>query len=146
MKLLSTYINLHINEVKDDYVNGFIILKPEFLDHEEEWLQMIADNNWDILDKKKLTLSKEQAEQLYMMHKGKDFYDDLVKYMSSGECLCAKCYKESEKPIEEMDSLKDKVRNKWGKNDMKNAMHSSDSLQNVSREALIVFNDKKKED
>ena len=92
-----------------------------------------------ILDKKKLTLTKEQAEQLYMMHKGKDFYDDLVKYMSSGECLCVKCYKECEDPIEEMDSLKDKVRDKWGKNDMKNAMHSSDSIENVKRESKIVF-------
>ena len=56
-----------------------------------------------------------------------------------GECLCAKCYKECEDPIEQMDSLKDKVRDKWGKNDMKNAMHSSDSIENVKRESKIVF-------
>jgi len=128
-----------INESKEDYVNSFAILKPEFLEHEEAWLKMLEDDEWDILDKKKLTLTKEQAEQLYMMHKGKDFYDDLVEYMSSGECLCVKCYKECEDPIEEMDSLKDKVRDKWGKNDMKNAMHSSDSIENVKRESKIVF-------
>lgn len=140
MKSLTNYINEQlINESKEDYVNSFVILKPEFLEHEEAWLQMLDEDEWDILDKKKLTLSKEQAEQLYMMHKGKDFYDDLVEYMSSGECLCAKCYKECEDPIEEMDSLKDKVRDKWGKNDMKNAMHSSDSIENVKRESKIIF-------
>ena len=37
---------------------------------------MLEEDEWDILDKKKLTLTKEQAQQLYMMHKGKDFYDD----------------------------------------------------------------------
>jgi nucleoside-diphosphate kinase len=128
-----------INESKEDYVNSFAILKPEFLEHEEEWLNILTDNEWDILDKKKLTLSKEQAQQLYIMHKGKDFYDDLVEYMSSGECLCVKCYKECEDPIEQMDMIKDKIRKKWGKNDMKNAMHSSDSIENVKREAKIVF-------
>lgn len=128
-----------INESKENYVNAFVILKPEFLEHEDKWLKMLDEDEWDILDKKKLTLTKEQAEQLYMMHKGKDFYDDLVEYMSSGECLCAKCYKECEDPIEEMGSLKDKVRDKWGKNDMKNAMHSSDSIENVKRESKIVF-------
>ena len=128
-----------INESKENYVNAFVILKPEFLEHEDKWLKMLDEDEWDILDKKKLTLTKEQAEQLYMMHKGKDFYDDLVEYMSSGECLCAKCYKECEDPIEEIGSLKDKVRDKWGKNDMKNAMHSSDSIENVKRESKIVF-------
>ena len=128
-----------INESKENYVNAFVILKPEFLEHEDKWLEMLEENEWDILDKKKLTLTKEQAQQLYMMHKGKDFYDDLCNYMSSGECLCAKCYKECEDPIEQMDSLKDKVRDKWEKNDMKNAMHSSDSMENVKRESKIVF-------
>ena len=128
-----------INESKENYVNAFVKLKPEFLEYEDKWLKMLDEDEWDILDKKKLTLTKEQAEQLYMMHKGKDFYDDLVEYMSSGECLCAKCYKECEDPIEEMGSLKDKVRDKWGKNDMKNAMHSSDSIENVKRESKIVF-------
>jgi len=137
MKSLLTYIK----EDKDIYNNSFVILKPEFLSHKNEWLEILQNNEWDILDKKQLTLSKDQAAELYSMHKGKDFYDDLCKYMSSGECLCCKCYKECNNPIEEMDKLKDQIRNKWGKDDMKNAMHSSDSLQNVKRESKIIFNE-----
>ena len=91
--------NYHINEMKDDYINGFVILKPEFLDHSEEWLKILQDNEWDILDKQTLTLTNEQAHELYKMHKGKDFYEDLCKYMSSGKCLCCKCYKECADPI-----------------------------------------------
>ena len=137
MKSLLAYIK----EDKDMYNNSFVILKPEFLSHKNEWIEMLQNNEWDILDKKLLTLSKDQAEELYCMHKGKDFYDDLCKYMSSGECLCCKCYKECSNPIEEMDKLKDQIRNKWGKDDMKNAMHSSDSLQNVKRESKIIFDE-----
>ena len=137
MKSLLTYIK----ENKDIYNNSFVILKPEFLSHKNEWIEMLQNNEWDILDKKQLTLSKDQAAELYSMHKGKDFYDDLCKYMSSGECLCCKCYKECNNPIEEMDKLKDQIRNKWSKDDMKNVMHSSDSLQNVKRESKIIFDE-----
>lgn len=137
MKSLLTYIK----ENKDMYNNSFVILKPEFLSHKNEWIETLQNNEWDILDKKQLTLSKDQAAELYSMHKGKDFYDDLCKYMSSGECLCCKCYKECNNPIEEMDKLKDQIRNKWSKDDMKNVMHSSDSLQNVKRESKIIFDE-----
>ena len=40
-----------------------------------------------------------------------------------------------------MDKLKDQIRNKWSKDDMKNVMHSSDSLQNVKRESKIIFDE-----
>ena len=42
-----------------------------------------------------------------------------------------------------MDKLKDKVRDAWGKDDMKNGMHSSDSLENVKREYKLIFEHKK---
>lgn len=130
----------YIKESKDDYLNSFVILKPDFLDHTNEWLKILQDNEWDILDKQTLKLSHKQAEELYSMHKGKDFYNDLCDYMCSDECCCCKCYKECNDPIEEMDKIKEQIRKKWGKDEMRNAMHSSDSLQNAAREAKIVFN------
>ena len=38
----------------------------------------------------------------------------------------------------DMKKLKDKVRKNWGKDEMKNGMHSSDSLENVNRESKII--------
>ena len=122
-------------------INGFVILKPEFLDHEEEFIKLLNNNGWDVIQKQKRTLTGDEAGELYKMHKDKDFYKDLCKYMSSGDCLCCMCYKDCKDPIKDMDALKDKVRKTWGKDDMKNAMHSSDSLQNALRESKIVFND-----
>ena len=135
MKSLTQFIL----ESKNLELNGFCILKPEFLDHEEDFLALLKNNNWDIIQKKKLLLTKEQSSNLYSPHKDKDFYKDLCDYMSSGECLCCSCHKDCEDPIEDMKKLKDKVRKNWGKDEMKNGMHSSDSLENVNRESKILF-------
>lgn len=123
-------------------INGFVILKPEFLDHEEEFLKLLDNNGWKIIQKSKKKLSQAEAEELYKMHKGKDFYKDLCKYMASGDCLCCQCYKDCKDPIKDMDALKDKVRKTWGKDDMRNAMHSSDSMNNVNRESKLIFEKK----
>lgn len=135
MKSLTQFIL----ESKNLELNGFCILKPEFLDHEEDFLALLKNNGWKIVQKKKLLLTKEQSSNLYSPHKDKDFYKDLCDYMSSGECLCCSCHKDCEDPIEDMKKLKDKVRKNWGKDEMKNGMHSSDSLENVNRESKIVF-------
>lgn len=120
--------------------NGFCILKPEFGDYYDNWMDKLTNQyGWEILKQKKLQLSKEQAAELYKQHKDKDFYKDLCDYMSSGECCCCSCYKECDDPIEDMGKLKDYVRDEWGKSEMKNAMHSSDSLENVKREINVCF-------
>ena len=134
MKTLIQYIQESHTEL-----NGFCILKPGFLDHTDDFLALLKNNDWKIIQKKKLLLTKEQASKLYSPHKDKDFYKDLCNYMSSSECLCCSCYKECNDPIEDMKKLKDKVRENWGKDEMKNGMHSSDSLKNVNRESKIIF-------
>ena len=120
-------------------LNAFVILKPGCLKYEQQWLDMLKNNDWQIIQKKKLKLTHEQAEELYKMHKDKDFYNDLCNYMSSDDCICCTCHKDCKDPIKEMKKLKDKARDAWGKSEMKNAMHSSDNLENVKRESKVVF-------
>ena len=121
-------------------VNGFVILKPGFMSHEDEFMTLLKNSGWNVIQKKKGVLTQEQAEALYKPHKDKEFYNDLVKYMCSDKCLSCLCQKDCENPIKDMDALKQKVRDKWGQDEMKNAMHSSDSLENVARESSIVLN------
>ena len=132
-----TFFNEDVNNI-----NGFVILKPEFLNHEEEFIKLLKNNGWDVIQKVKRTLSNDEACELYKMHKDKDFYKPLCKYMSSGDCLCCMCHKDCNDPIKDMDALKDKVRKTWGKDEMKNGMHSSDSLDNVNRESKLIFEKK----
>ena len=37
-------------------LNAFVILKPEFLKYEQQWLDMLKNNDWQIIQKKKLKL------------------------------------------------------------------------------------------
>lgn len=136
MKRLSAVINENIS---NQGANGFVILKPGFEQHEEALMKMLENNGWKIIQKKKQKLTKDQAHLLYLPHKDKDFYNDLCDYMCSDSCTCCTCHKECKDPIKEMSTLKDKVRKEWGKDEMKNCMHSSDSLQNVAREAKICI-------
>ena len=138
MKHLSEYIYEQLNNSLE--INGFCILKPEFLEYEEQWLDLLKNKGWQIVQKTKCKLTNEQAHELYKPHENKDFYEDLCKYMISDYCICCSCHKKCDDPIKEMSKLKDVVRDKWGKTEMKNAMHSSDSLENVNREIKIVFN------
>lgn len=135
MKSLTNYIC----EAMQKKFNGFAILKPEFLDIQDDFEDMLEDNGWKISDLTKIKMSLDDAKNLYKSHEKEDFYDDLCKYMSSGKCIAYELYKDCEDPIKDLKKLKDKVRDKWGKDDMKNCMHSSDSKENVEREADICF-------
>ena len=85
-------------------------------------------------------LDYDLAKELYKMHSEESFYNDLCKYMSSdisvGYCLN---YTGKGDPIEITNKLKDEIREQFGKDEMKNAIHSSDSEANVVREAKIYF-------
>lgn len=124
---------------KDVPVNGFAILKPGFLDLQKDFENELEDNGWKISDLTKIKMGLDDAKNLYKSHEKEDFYDDLCKYMSSDKCIAYELYKDCKDPIKDLKKLKDKVRDKWGKDDMKNCMHSSDSLENVKRESDICF-------
>ena len=138
MKTLSSFISESLDSQRE-----FVILKPEFTDKDRDFEELLNNHGWKVIQKKKQTLSKEKAEKLYAMHKHKPFYDALINYMSSGPCVCYSVFtddKTKKDPIKDMSKIKDEVRKVWGKDDMKNAMHSSDSPENVTRETNICMN------
>lgn len=119
--------------------NGFAILKPGFSDIKEEFEALLEDNGWNILDVKKVKLTLNKSKSLYDCHKKKDFYNDLTKYMSSDYSYIYSLYKDTGNAIDDLKKIKDIARKKWGKNEMENCMHSSDSMDNVKRESDICF-------
>lgn len=145
MKSLIQFIHEHEISLKTNIkesqleVNGFAILKPGFDQYYNDWKNLLQNKKWDIVRCNKIRLTGDQAEDLYLPHKEKDFYNDLCDYMCSGDCYCAICHKDCEDPIKDMSMIKEEVRKNWGIDDMKNAMHSSDSLENVDRESKICL-------
>ena len=138
MKTLSSFISESLDSQRE-----FVILKPEFTDKDRDFEELLNNHGWKVIQKKKQTLTKEKAEKLYAMHRHKPFYDALINYMSSGPCICYSVFtddKTKKDPVKDMSRIKDEVRKVWGKDDMKNAMHSSDSPENVTRETNICMN------
>ena len=61
MKSLLTYIK----EDKDIYNNSFVILKPEFLSHKNEWIEMLHNNESDkIIEVLQIILSQKYGTEI----------------------------------------------------------------------------------
>ncbi|MCX6088600.1 MAG: nucleoside-diphosphate kinase [Caldiserica bacterium] len=64
----------------------FIMIKPDGVERGliGEVISRFEKKLMKVIDIKMLTLRKEEAEKLYEMHKGKDFFEKLIKYSISG--------------------------------------------------------------
>ncbi len=114
-------------------------------------LEDLLDSGIEVLRIKVKKMSLEEAEKLYEMHKGKDFYDALLKYVTSDKVVLMKAYGENVvKKVREVIGATDPnkakegtIRRKYGiglKNGIiYNAIHAADSVENAKREAKIFF-------
>lgn len=124
------------------YYDGFLIIKPRFLEHYDEIARELRMHDFLIIeaDRRKLTLS--EAKALYIVHKNKDFFDELTRYMSSGDSIgiaVLSPFKDRATAIEAVNDIKTKFRKKYSTDLTHNVIHSSDSYDNVIREAYIYF-------
>jgi nucleoside-diphosphate kinase len=136
MKHLQNYIgeSLSINK------RVFVVLKPGSLDLGQAVIERFEKDGWKIerTITKKLLLS--EARRLYEVHKKEDFYKDLCEYMTSGPSRAFIFYNpNSEKPFKEVKAIKEEIRNKYGESDMRNVLHSSDSIKNMNKEMAVYF-------
>lgn len=125
-------------EIRESFKNmEFVIIKPEFERYKDEIVKYLIDNGLVISKVLKRRLSLDKALLLYIPHHDKDFYWDLCEYMSSGDSIGYLFYNPNKVDVLK---LKDEIRKVYGKDDMRNAIHSSDSKKNVKRESNIYFN------
>ncbi len=97
-------------------------------------LRMVQPDGWD-------------AREFYAEHKGKDFYDGLVEYMTSGPVVA--CVLEGENAVKALRSLagatnpakadKGTIRGDFGLELPKNTIHGSDSPASAEREISFFF-------
>jgi len=130
MKDLSSYI------IESENKKEFMVIKPEFLEYRNEILDYLKEHNIIPIRELRKTLSMKEAKNLYKVHSKEDFYEDLCKYMSSGDSIGFVLCNYGNNT---MDELKDEIRKRYGKDEMRNAIHSSDSGLNVYRESKIYF-------
>ncbi|ONN27552.1 nucleoside diphosphate kinase [Thermosipho affectus] len=94
-------------------------------------------------------VTKEEAEELYKMHKQKSFYKDLIEFITGGPIVAM--IVEAPRVIEMVrhiigntDPLKagtGTIRGEFALTTTKNLIHASDSKENFEREYKIFFKD-----
>jgi len=96
---------------------------------------------------RKARLTKDQARSFYKVHKNKPFFEPLIAFMTSGPCVALVLEKEN--AVDDFRTIigdtdarkaeKGSVRQKYGEDNRKNAVHGSDSLENAKKEIAFFF-------
>lgn len=127
----------------------FTIVKPDAVakNHTEAIFGMIEKAGFEILSRKDTTLTKEQAESFYDIHKGQPFFAGLVEFMTSGPIVVAALKKEN--AVEDfratigktnpLEAAEGTIRKIYGEMVSRNAIHGSDSDENAQREIRFFF-------
>lgn len=127
----------------------FTIVKPNAVEknHTEAILGMIQKAGFEILNKKSLSLTREQAESFYEIHKGQPFFEGLVEFMTSGPIVVAALKKDN--AVEDFrktigktnpqEAAEGTIRRLYGETVSRNAVHGSDSDENARREIRFFF-------
>lgn len=127
----------------------FTMIKPDAVGngYTGAILNDIIKAGFSIKAMKYLWLTPEQAGRFYAVHSARPFYNDLVKYMSSGPIVAAILEKENavedfRKIIGATDPAKAEagtIRQKYAKSIEANAVHGSDSNENAAIEGGFFF-------
>ena len=107
----------------------------------------LEDSGLKIIAQKRILLSKAQAEEFYIVHKERPFYNDLVKFMISGPVVVQVLEGENavSKNREVMgatnpDEAEDgTIRKEFAVSLEANSVHGSDSLENAKIEISFFF-------
>ena len=126
------------------------IIKPDAVERElENKIKAIfLSNKLNIIDSKKIQISKEEAEEFYKVHQTKPFYEGLCSYLSSGPIIVMVLSGENaiEKNRNLMGATDPKqakdgtIRKLYGISIDKNSVHGSDSSENAKKEIDFFFN------
>lgn len=125
------------------------IIKPDALEKGiiGDVIQRMEEHNLKVIGGKMLKLTKEKAEGFYAVHKGKPFFNDLVKFMSSGPCfvLCLEGdgaiakWREVMGATDPEQAAEGTIRSDFGTNIQCNAVHGSDAPDTAKFEVGYFF-------
>ena len=108
---------------------------------------MFEEAGFKIVGQRRLRLSRQQAEQFYIVHKERPFYGELVDYMVSGPVVVQVL--EAEDAVQKNRDLmgatnpanaaEGTIRKKFAESIERNTVHGSDSAENAKIEIDFFF-------
>jgi len=128
----------------------FSIIKPDAVEKGASGaiLAMIEKTGLEIIALKKVFLTEQQARGFYAVHKARPFFDDLVKFMTSGPVVMSvlqgegaiAAYRELMGPTNSTEAPKGTIRGEFGTDIERNAVHGSDAPETARIEIAYFFN------
>lgn len=125
------------------------IVKPDAVSrrHTAQILQRIAEEGFSVEALAQRSLSREEAEGFYAVHRDRPFFSELVEFMCSGPVVVAALRRPDavmhwRSVIGATDPAQAEpgtLRKQYGTNLGQNAVHGSDSPENGLRETAYFF-------
>ena len=127
----------------------FAIIKPDAIKNGYlgKIIDMIIQNDFHILNARLITMTENQAQQFYAIHRERPFFNDLVSFMSSAQSMVVELEKEN--AVDEWRKLigttdpneasEGTIRKLFAENKEKNSVHGSDSDANAVIEINFFF-------
>lgn len=133
-------------------IKTLAIIKPDAVKdgYIGEIISMITKAGFKVKAMKMVHLTKAQAQKFYEVHKERQFYGELVEYMTSGPCVPIALEKDN--AVEDYRKLigatdpaqaeEGTIRKLYARNKQFNAVHGSDSDENAAKEIAFFFSEK----
>ena len=127
----------------------FVMIKPDGVQRGliGKIITRIENTGLKITAIKMIQVSEQQAEKHYEVHKGKPFYDGLIKYITNGPVVTMIVEgKNAVKHVRRLVGATDpssaapgSIRGDYSLEIGRNIIHAADSNSNSAKEALIYF-------
>ena len=125
------------------------IIKPDAVERNlaDEIKNIFNQNNFKIVESKKIHITKDEAAEFYKVHQSKPFFNDLCAYLSSGPIIVMVL--EGDNAVlgnrklmgatNPKDAEENTIRKLYGISIDKNSVHGSDSVENAKNEIEFFF-------
>ncbi len=133
----------------------FAMIKPTAVknNHIGEILSIIIKSGFTIKALKMTILSVAEAKRFYAMHEGKEFFEGLTIYMSSGPIVAMILEKDDAVaefrkligPTDPSQAPEGTIRKQFGVNVRQNSIHGSDCDDSVGKEWSFFFSQREVE-
>jgi len=128
-----------------------LIIKPDALSKKivGKVITTFEEKGFKIVACKMILLTRERAEEFYEEHKGKDFYEPLVNFMSSNPCLVMVLEgKNATQEIRDIAGNTDPqkaepgtLRRLYAQDNRHNVLHAADSIKSAEKEIKFFFSE-----
>jgi nucleoside-diphosphate kinase len=127
----------------------FGIVKPDAVEKNAIGgvIDLIEKSGLKLVGLRLVRLTEAQARAFYAVHKDRPFYNDLVKFMTSGPAVVMAIegesaiarYREVMGPTDSKKVPEGTIRNRYGTNIERNAVHGSDGPDTAKAELAFFF-------